>query len=189
MSISQPAKAFFRHIDKNVGPFDRPFQFRVFPFDAGGALNFLTVGAGRGDPFVTFVTWDLLGNEDQKRGSIGRYELMAVSDDGNWCLDVLTKIGRQGLQEVFEPGDTLDIGPWVAPYSPIQGVVFEEALCVELRVRLRRERCRLLRCVGITRPELEFAMKNDASALIECLKRAGMHPRTSLKRDSIELPI
>ena len=183
MSVSQLAKSFFRHLDKNIGPFDRPFQFRVFPFEAGGALNFLTVGVGRGIPFVTYVTWDLLGNENQKRGSIGRYELMAISNDGDWCIDVLTKIGRQGLQEVFEPGDTLDIGPWVAPDSLIQGVVFEEALGIELC----REHCGLLLCIGITKAELEFAIKHGGTALIECLKRTDLHPRTILRRDSIEL--
>src|SRR5688572_27429193 len=115
MSVPQLAKAFFRHIDKSIGPFDRPFQFQVFPFDAGGGLNLLTVGAGRGDQFVTYVTWDLLGNEEQKRGHLGRYELTAICDDGDWCQDVLTKIGRQSLREVFEPGDTLDLGIWVAP--------------------------------------------------------------------------
>ena len=84
MSVPQLAKAFFHHIEGQIGPFDRPFQFRVFPFDTGGAVNLLTVGAGRGDSFVTYVTWDLFGTEQQKRGSLGRYELIAVCDDDNW---------------------------------------------------------------------------------------------------------
>ena len=184
MSLSLLSKEFFRVIDERVGPFDRPFEFRVFPFDAGGALNFLTVGIGRSEPFVTYVTWDLFGHEQQKRGSFGRYELLATCDDAQWCSDVLTKIGRLGLQELFEPGDTLDIGQWVNADAPIQGVVFEEAFCAELL----GEHCGLLRCIGVTRPELEFAMKHGTPALIERLDRAHVYPHTMIHRkESIEL--
>ena len=184
MSISLLSKEFFRVIDERVGPFDRPFQFRVFPFDAGGALNFLTVGVGRGEPFVIYVTWDLFGHEEQKRGSFGRYELLAICDDEQWCFDVLTKIGRLGLQEIFEPGDTLDIGTWVSAETPIQGVVFEDAFSTELK----HEHCGLLRCIGVTRPELEFAMRHGVPALVERLKRADIYPCTAIhRRESIEL--
>jgi hypothetical protein len=182
MSVSELSKKFLHVIEERVGPFDRPFQLRVFPFDAGGALNFLTVGTGRSDPFVTYVSWDLSGHEQQKHGSLGRYELLAICDAKEWCLDVLTKIGRQTLQEVFEPGDTLDIGQWVSPGSPMQGIMFEEALRGELRHFLRRERCGLLRCIGITRPELEFAMRYGTAVLVERLKQAGNYPRTIICR-------
>ncbi|MCX6923232.1 MAG: suppressor of fused domain protein [Verrucomicrobia bacterium] len=184
MNVSLLSKEFFRVIDERIGPFDRPFQFQVFPFDAGGALNFLTVGVGRGEPFVIYVTWDLFGHEQQKRGSFGRYELLATCDDDQWCSDVLTKIGRLGLQELFEPGDTLDIGQWVSAAAPIQGVVFEDAFSTELL----GEPCGLLRCIGVTRPELEFAMKHGTPALIERLDRAHVYPHTMIDRkESIEL--
>jgi Suppressor of fused protein (SUFU) len=184
MSVALLSKEFFRVMDERVGPFDRPFQFRVFPFDAGGALNLLTVGAGRGEPLVTYVSWDLLGHEQQKRGSFGRYELLATCDDEQWCSDVLTKIGRLGLEELFEPGDTLDIGQWVSVDAPIQGVVFEEAFCAELQ----GERCGLLRCIGVTRAELEFAMRHSTPALVERLERAHVYPHTMVHRkESVEL--
>jgi hypothetical protein len=184
VNVSLLSKEFFRVIDERVGPFDRPFQFRVFPFDAGGAVNFMTVGVGRGEPFITYVTWDLLGHEQQKRGSFGRYELLATCDDEQWCSDVLTKIGRLGLEELFEPGDTLDIGQWVSADAPIQGVLFEEAFCAELL----GEHCGLLRCLGVTRLELEFAMKHGSRALIERLERAHIYPQTMIHRkESVEL--
>jgi hypothetical protein len=185
MSLSLLAKEFFRVIDERVGPFDRPFQFRVFPFDAGGALNFLTVGVERGERFVTYVTWDLFGHEQQKRGSFGRYELLATCDDDQWCVDVLTKIGRLSLQALLEPGDTLDIGQWVDAGAPIQGVIFEEAF----RAELLGEHCGLLRCIGVTRPELEFAVKRGTPALIERLQRAHIYPQIiTHRKKSIELP-
>jgi hypothetical protein len=184
MSVCLLSKEFFRVIDERLGSFDRPFQFRVFPFDAGGALNLLTVGAGRSEPFVTYVTWDLFGQAQQKRGSFGRYELLATCDDEQWCSDVLTKIGRLSLQELFEPGDTLDIGQWVDAGAPIQGVLFEEAF----RAELLGEHCGLLRCIGVTRPELVFAMKRGTPALTERLERAHIYPHTMVHRtESIEL--
>jgi hypothetical protein len=178
MRVTQLSKKFFHLIEQRVGPFDRPFQFRPFPFDAGGALNFLTVGVGRNEPFVTYVSWDLFGHEKQKRCSLGRYELLAGCDEEKWCLDVLTNIARQGLTEIFEPGDTMDIAQWVGPDAMLQGVVFEEALRTELRQLFRHERCGLLRCIGVTRPELEFARKHGTPALIEWLQHAGIYPRT-----------
>lgn len=155
---------------------------------AGGALNFLTVGALRREEFFTYVSWDLFGHEEQKRRRIGRYELLVLCDEERWCLDVLTHIGRQSLQEAFEPGDTLDIGPWVGVDASIQGVVFEEALCMELHHLPRPERCSLLRCVGVTRPKLEFAISRGVPALVEHLKRAGIPPRTIVqRRESVAL--
>jgi len=182
MSISTVASGFLQIVEEHFGAIDRPIEFRVFPFDAGGAVNLLTIGRGR--PFVTYVSWDLLGQEHQQHGSLGRYELLAVCDDTEWCLNILTNIGRQGLQEVFEPGDTFDIGPWVASDAPLQGVVFDEAL----RVVVQQESCGLLRCIGVTRPEMEFAMRHGTPALVERLKDAGIYPRTVVgRRESIEM--
>src|SRR6266436_4052886 len=126
MTLQGLAKAFFRTIENEVGPFDKPIQFHPFPFSAGGNLNFLTVG--RGKPFVTYVSWDLFGHPELKRGPLGRYELLAVCDDEKWCCDILSNIGRQGLQEIFVPGDTLNLAGWVDPDAALQGIVFEEAL-------------------------------------------------------------
>jgi hypothetical protein len=91
---------------------------------------------------------------------------------------------EDGLEELFEPGDTLDIGQWVSADAPIQGVVFEDAFCAELQ----GEHCGLLRCIGVTRPELEFAMKHGTPALIARLDRAHVYPHTMIhRRESIEL--
>ena len=62
MSVSKLSKNFFQLIDERIGPFDRPFQFRPFPFDAGGSLNFLTIGAKNGEPFIA---WDILYDKNQ----------------------------------------------------------------------------------------------------------------------------
>jgi hypothetical protein len=184
MMISSLADKFFKQIDEQFGPFDRPFLFRVFPFDAGGALNLLTVGARR-ESFVTYVTWDLFGHDEQKHGRLGRYELAAVCDDENWCIEILTKIGRQSLETVLNPGDTLDIGPWVDSSAVLQGIVFEEACSLRIRVGIHREQCGLLRCIGITRQELQYAKDNGVPSLIRLLQDAGIYPRTTINRSSV----
>lgn len=186
MSIPALAKAFFEILNEHVGPFDRPIEFRVFPFDAGGALNFLTVGKGR-CRFVKYVSWDLFGNPNQKRGSLGRFELLCECDSEEWCLDILTNIGRQTFETLFEPGDTLDIGVWVGSNAPLQGVLFDVGLTIELEAEEQFERAGLLRCVGITRPELEFAKVHGTEALIKRLKRSGIYPKTITNRGSADL--
>jgi hypothetical protein len=186
MTVPELAKSFFGILDKRIGPFDRPIQFRPFPFDAGGAVNLLTVGAGR-KRFVTYVSWDLFGHPQQRRGKLGRYELLTTCNSEEWCLDILTGIGRQSLQEVFDPGDTLDIALWTSPAAALQGVVFEEALHVRLRSGLECVQCGLLRCIGITRSELEFAMSKGTPALVGRLKRASIYPRTITDRESVDL--
>ena len=188
MSVSNLSKEFFKLIDERIGPFDRPFQFRPFPFDAGGSLNFLTVGAKSGEPFTTYISWDLFGHEKQKHGKLGRYELLAVCDDENWCIDVLTQIGRQGLDAVIESGDTFDIGPLVKPDAALQGVIFEDAFQTKLRCWVLSKPCGLLRCIGVTRPELNFSRKHGVPALIEPLKLADIYPKTMVQRQgSVDL--
>lgn len=177
MDISQLSKRFFEELDRRIGPFDRPIRFRVYPFESGGALNFLTIGAGR-EEFVTYVSWDLLGCQGQRRGNFGRYEIMAVCDSEDWCLDVLTNIGRQSMQTVFEPGDTLDIVSWVGPDSSIQGVLFEEALRLPVKVEGEVEVCGLLRCIGVGRSELERARREGVAVVIDHLRQSGIYPRT-----------
>lgn len=181
------AKLFFDSIDKEFGPFDRPFQFRPFPFETGGALNFLTIGAGK-EQIVTYVSWDLIGQAHKKLGNLGQYELLAVCDDEEWCLDIITNIGRQTLVEVFESGDIMDIYPWSKKYSSnISGMLFDEAFSIQIEHALEWRKYSLLRCVGITSQELEFARKYGSQILIDRLKSSNVYPKTILGRASVNL--
>jgi len=187
MNLQKLAKSFFEEIDNEIGPFDRPFRFRPFPFDSGGALNFMTVGAGR-EPLVTYVSWDLLGNEKQKRGKLGRFELLTICDNEDWCIDILTNIGRQTLVEIFDSGDTMDVSPWMKRYSSeLTGILFEESFSTDIRIGFWKHKCSLLRCIGITSQELEFSRKNGSQILVEKLKLSGVYPKTILGRKSVNL--
>ena len=186
MELTSIAKKYFTAVDEWIGPFDRPFKFRPFSFDAGGALNFLTIRNPRNN-FVTYVSWDLFGHEQQKHGKLGHYEFLINCNEEKWVLTVITNLGRQSLIEVFESGDTMDIGPWVNSGDAIQGVVFEEAFKIRLFEGLQSVQCGILRCIGVTRSELEFGQKHGVSSLIDRLKRAGIYPNTDVQRDSIAL--
>lgn len=50
-----------------------------------------------------------------------------------------------------------------------------------------QEQCGLLRRIGVTRPELEFAIKEGTPSLVECLKRGHVYPRTELYTASVDL--
>jgi len=118
---------------------------------------------------------------------LGRYELLAVCDDEKWCNDILSDIGRQGLHEVFLPGDTLDIAALVDPDAALQGVVFEEAFYTTIGRFPKKERASLLRCIGVTRNELEYARKHGVAALVKRLEAAKIYPGTIVNRDSVDL--
>jgi hypothetical protein len=108
-------------------------------------------------------------------------------DDDAWCLNVITNLGRLSLTETLEPGETVDIRAWVDPKDPLQGVALEEALSVAIGKGRHRETCGLLRCIGITKPELEFADQHGVEALFWHLRRADIFPRTIIKRRSMDL--
>ena len=81
----------------------------------------------------------------------------------------------------FGHGHTLDIGPWVGRDAPIQGVVFE-TVC---SCRIDRQPYGILRVVGVSRPELEYAQEHGTPALLARLKAAGAYPDTRVNRDSV----
>jgi len=164
-----------------VGSIDRDTLMAIVGFDAGGPLNFCTIGHERGDKFVTYVSCELAVRRQQKPSEFGRYELLMTCDDEEWARSLLSDIGRMSLDVAFGDAHTLDIGRWVKPRGPIQGVAFEKFACVEIG----GEKFGILRCIGITRPELKYAQKHGVPALVTRLKEAGAYPNSSVRRHSV----
>jgi hypothetical protein len=173
----------FAPLEQQLGPLDADTLMAIVGFDAGGPLNLCTIGRERGERFVTYVSCELAVRDNQKTGSLGPYELMMTSDDEDWCRSVLSDIGRMSLDELFEPLETLDIGPLMASDFPLQGIVFEEFASL----KIGRRKHGILRCHGVTRPELEFAIEFGSEKLLQRLKDAGISHRTSVRRESIKL--
>jgi hypothetical protein len=173
----------FKPVEDDIGSLDKETIVALVGFDFGGPLNLCTVGRKRKDEFITYVSCELAVRDDQQVGGIGPYELMMTCNDEDWCRSVLTDIGQMSLEALFEHGHTLDIGPWAKKSFPIQGIAFEEFAVV----RIGRRKYGILRCHGITRPEMEFAQQHGVDELILRLREAGVYPKTDTGRRSIKL--
>jgi hypothetical protein len=171
---------FFARLEPSLGKIDHNTLVAIVGFDAGGPLNFCT-SRGAGDLFPTYISCELAVRKEQQPSEFGRYELVASCDNEWWVRSIVSDVGRMTLETTFGDGHTLDIGPWVKPSDPIQGVVFEKAC--ECRVG----RCSFgaLRVIGVSRRELEYAQSEGVRSLIARLKMAGIYPNTLIKRSSI----
>jgi hypothetical protein len=85
------------------------------------------------------------------------------------------------LETAFADGHTLDIGPWVEPDEPMQGLLFETISAV----RIDGRDYAVLRLIGITRDELEYAYDHSVGELLGRLKAAGVYPNTATQRASL----
>ena len=182
--IQEMYKQLYKPVEEKMGPLDPTSIVALIGFDMGGPLNLRTIGRERGEKFITYISCELICRDDQKNGKIGLYEVMMICDDERWCRKVLTRIGRMTLDEVFGHHHTLDIGEWVDELCPMQGIVFEEFACVEIRGKPHG----ILRCHGMTRPEMEFAIEYGSEEVLDRLKRAGVYPNTSITRYESVVP-
>jgi hypothetical protein len=60
-------------------------------------------------------------------------------------------------------------------------------LSAQLRAGLRREPCGVLRCIGVTQEELDFARIHGVPALLDRFRQAGLYPRTQVRRSTSAL--
>ncbi len=183
-------KTIFAPLTTSIGPIDANTLFAIMGFDVGGPLNFSTIGAERGASTITYVSCELAVREEQKPTKHGgyRYELLASCDDEKWVRHVLTSLGHMSLNVAFDQGHTVDIGFIANPQNvkngieaPIQGVLFHEECIAEYEGK----RYGVLRCIGITRREMELAQLKGSAVLVSRLKEAGIWPNTMVTRKSI----
>ncbi|MFL5241945.1 MAG: suppressor of fused domain protein [Gemmataceae bacterium] len=171
----------FAPLETHIGPLDWDTLFAIIGFDCGGPLNFSTIGYTRGERFITYVSCELAARPQQRPSKLGRYELLCSCDDERWVRSIVSDIGRESFKTTFEHGHTLDIGTWVEPRASIQGVLLEK-VC---RVKIEDRPFGILRVIGITRPELQYRLRNSSRDLLTCLKRSGVYPNTVVNRASI----
>ena len=183
-------KALFAPLEGRIGPIDPKTIVALIGFDLGGPLNFCTIGAERKGQPVTYVSCELAVRPEQVPAKDGqfRYELLTSCDDERWVRSVLTALGRMSMSVAFDRGHTVDIaaviskelGPSGGDPSPIQGVLFTFAAGVEFE----GGRYGVLRCIGITRPEMDLCRSKGAVAVMDRLKNAGVWPHTLVRRAS-----
>jgi len=173
----------FEHVITEYGSLDPKTRFHIIGFDGGGPVNYRTIGSDTGEPYVTCVTCELAPRTEQKANNNGRYELLMTCDDENWCSSTLTDIAQMSLDVAFGHCHTLDMLPWVGRDFPLQAIVFEQFATVSFE----GQSYGIMRCHGITRSELDFARKHGSETLFARLKTAGIFPKTSIHRQSIDL--
>ena len=170
----------FRPLERELGPTDPLTIAAIVGFDVGGPLQFSTFAHDGPIERRAYVSCELAPRTEQQPSQRGRYELLIHCADEQWVRNVLSDIGRMTLEVAFDDGHSLDIGPWVEPDATIQGVVFERAYTARIGGSLYG----VLRVIGITRPELEYAQEHGVMALVSLLREAGVYPRTILDRVS-----
>jgi hypothetical protein len=178
-------QAFYRQLfaplEVELGPVEPTTIAAIIGFDLGGPLSFSTFKTQTAGPCITYVSCELAIREEQHPSEFGRYELLATSDNEEWVRSIVSEIGRMTLGTVFGHGHTMDIGPWVEGGDPIQGVVFERVASV----RIEGQPFAILRVIGVTRDELEFAQSSGVDVLISKLRQANVYPCTFVRRPGI----
>jgi hypothetical protein len=183
LNVRRFYQRLFAPLEKAYGPIDDDSLVAIIGFDAGGPLNFCTFHRARKNRPTTFVSCELAVRPEQRPSQAGRYELLATSSSEIWVRSILSGMGRMSLEARFDHGHTVDIGAWVKPRAPIQGVVLERACSA----RIEREPYCILRCIGVTRRELEFAQLRGTDELLGRLRAAKIYPETVLRRSSLKL--
>ena len=173
-------RKLFAPIEAAVGRIDPETIHAIIGFDAGGPLDFCTIGAHQGGRFITYVSCELAVRAEQKPSTCGRYELMVSSDDERWVRSIVTRVGRMSLEDRLGHGHTLDIGACVEATDVIQGIVLE-TFC---QAEIDGERYGILRCIGSARDEMQYARKHGSSSLLNKLQLAGVYPNTFNGRQS-----
>lgn len=104
-----------------------------------------------------------------------------VCDDGLWCQALLESLAE--LCESVSIGhlDSLYIRSVVGPDCPIQGVIFEK---VE-QGATEDDTGEVFTVIGVTKTELDDALKFGSLRLLDRLKSTGQYPRTTLNRTSV----
>lgn len=175
----------FKPLEADWGELDSDSIVAIIGFDAGGPLNFSTIGRSQKQQFVTYVSCELAVRDDQQVSEWGPYELMMTCNDDDWCRAILTDIGNMSLDVQFGHGHTLDIKPWVAEDFPLQGIAFELYKTVEVEQKTYA----IFRCHGITREELEFAYLHGVDELLACFVQAEIYPNTDTTRRTVKLTV
>lgn len=171
----------FAPLEQQLGAIDPHTIMAVIGFDAGGPLNFCTIGSLKGNEHTVYISCELAVRAEQLPGEHGRYELLISCDDEQWARYILSEIGRMSMKVAFADGHTLDIGAWVEEDDPLQGILFEEIAVA----KIDGAEYSTLRCLGITRREMEYALEEGSDELIARLQNAGVYPRTTVSRASL----
>lgn len=153
----------------------------IVGFDGGGPVA-MCVLDGPGDAGMTAcVTCELAVRQTQKPCADGRFELLTVCDDRQWAQKVLTLVGKTSMNSGLDIGHTVDLSPALKMPGALDAVLLEPFS------KRRIDGCdySLLRCVGISSPELAFAKQAGIESLRLKLIQANVFNATPCRRPSV----
>lgn len=171
-------------LEKILGPADDDVLHSMIPLAMGGRADVLRFHPP--DMGVTYVTADLIGNSGQPETSLGQYELMICQRDekSDWPPNLISQLAAYTLNIPLQPWDTMTI----APALPKGSKIYDALFVPYASFKVRRKKCGLLLCLGLTNEELEFCRAVDCDPVIDKLKEVGEYPFTNPKRQSVKLP-
>lgn len=181
MDYAEFYRQLLRPLEPDLGSADPLTITAIVGFDAGGPLSFCSFGRDGPIERRAYVSCELALRDDQPPSAVGRYELLAHCANEDWVRCVVSDIGRMSLDVAFDDGHSLDIGPWSDKDAAVQGVVFERACTADIE---GSPFC-VLRVIGITRSELEYAQQHGVPRLLARLREAGTYPRTIPERRAV----
>jgi len=159
-----------------------PKEDAIVGFEFGGPPDVLLFRNAPGVRGIFYVTSDLLFFERQPRNSYGRYEVaICLPTESKWAEHILYKLSQATVEEVFDAGHTADITAWVDGECTIKGLLFAKLVSFDYG----GQPFGALLCVGVTRTELDYALKHGSDDLLGRLKAARAFPVTDLKRASV----
>jgi hypothetical protein len=177
--------AFIAAAKRELGPQDKGVDHAIIGFDFGGPTDLLSFSnpPGLKKNAVYFVTTDLIFQDKQPQNSLGRYELAMCANEKNrrWAHGILSHLALATMDEVFDENHTVDITIWVDAKCPVKGLLLSKLFAG----KIKHQSFGALLCLGLTKPELDFALEHGSEKLLDQLKAANIFPITNPKRASI----
>jgi hypothetical protein len=154
----------------------------IIGFEFGGPPDVLLFKQAPDISGTFYVTSDLLFCEHQPKNSLGRYEVaICLPEEREWAEHILFKLSHATLEEVFDVGHTVDITPWVEDTCAIKGLLITQLISSQFS----EPPFGALLCIGVTRPELDYALEHGSRELLSLLESKTKFPCTDLSRASV----
>jgi hypothetical protein len=155
--------AFVAALESELGRKEGAVIHAIIGFESGGPPDLLLFRNPPEAKGTFYVTSDLLFSERQPE------------------KQVLYKLSKATVVELFDVGDTVDITAWVLPDCPIKGLLLTKLVAFEFEGK----HFGTLLVTGLTRAELDFARERSSEELLKLLEIKGIFPVTDIERQSV----
>jgi hypothetical protein len=172
-------------LEKVLGKSDEMHLHAMIPFDmgpeVGGAADVISFSRHL-DKGIIYTTCELIGRDDQVKNHLGNFELaIGHRKEDRYGPGIISQLAQYTCESELQPGETMDIGPAAPKGSTISAFVFLKYAAFTVR----RRKCGLLLCLGITPAELDAYHDGRHNQLLKALRVGAIYPFTDWKRKSV----